>query len=133
MESRNVILEKRELSWLYKRSRRIIYREKSWEMRVFYTLLVFQTPKMKDYFSTLIGDVGHERSTELKLSITDPSLLKRSKVTDHERNIMKSLASEILHRRRILGEYVAVQKLELFLSVQSKTTKPILNGDPKLR
>ena len=41
------------------------------------------------------------------LSLTDPDTINQSKVTDHEKNIIKSLAPEKLHTQRFLKEYVA--------------------------
>ena len=57
---------------------------------------------MEEYFTTIFEDVRHERSLILLLSITDPDILKQSKFTDDERNIIKNLALEKLYRQRIL-------------------------------
>ena len=46
---------------------------------------------MEVYFSNLFEDVRHERSVILLLSLTDPDILKQSKVTDDETNIKKVL------------------------------------------
>ena len=67
---------------------------------------------MEAYFDTMFEDVRHERSLILLLSLTDPDILKQSKFTDDEVNIIKSLALEELHRQRILKEYHAVSLLE---------------------
>ena len=67
---------------------------------------------MEQYFSTPFEDVRHERSLILLLSLTDPDILRESKFTDDEKNIIKSLALEKLHRQRILKEYHAVSLLE---------------------
>ena len=67
---------------------------------------------MEAYFNTIFEDVTHERSLMLLLSLTDPEILKQSKFTDDERNILKILALEKLHRQRILKEYHAVSLLE---------------------
>ena len=67
---------------------------------------------MEGYFTTIFEDVRHERSLILLLSLTDPDVLKQSKFTDDEINIIKSLALEKLHRQRILKEYHAVSLLE---------------------
>ena len=48
----------------------------------------------------------------LLLSLTDPDILKQSKFTDDEINIIKNLALETLYRQRILKEYHAVSLLE---------------------
>ena len=67
---------------------------------------------MEAYFATMFEDVRHERSLILLLSLTDPDILKQTKFTDDEINIIKSLAQEKLHRQRILREYHAVSLLE---------------------
>ena len=63
---------------------------------------------MEAYFNTIFEDVRHERSLILLLSLTDPDILKQSKFTDDEINIIKNLALEKLHRQRILKEHVAM-------------------------
>ena len=63
---------------------------------------------MEAYFTTLFDDVRHERSLILLLSLTDPDILRQSKFTDDEIEIIKNLALEKLHRQRILKEYHAV-------------------------
>ena len=67
---------------------------------------------MESYFSNLFEDVRHERSLILILSLTDPDILKQSKFTDDEMNIIKNLALEKLHGQRILKEHHAVSLLE---------------------
>ena len=67
---------------------------------------------MEKYFSNLFEDVRHERSLILLLSLTDPYILKQSKFTDVEIEIIKNLALEKLHRQRILKEYHDVSLLE---------------------
>ena len=67
---------------------------------------------MEEHFATMFEDVRHERSLILLLSLTDPDILKQSKFTDDEINIIKSLTIEKLHRQRILKEYHAVSLLE---------------------
>ena len=67
---------------------------------------------MESHFSNLFEDVRHKRSLILSLSITDPDILKQSKFTDDEINIIKNLALEKLDRQRILQEYHAVSLLE---------------------
>ena len=67
---------------------------------------------MEAYFATMFEDVRHERSLLLLLSLTDPDILKQSKFTDDEINIIKNLALEKLHRQRILKEHVAMDLLE---------------------
>ena len=67
---------------------------------------------MEAYFATIFEDIRHERSLILLLSLTDPDILKQSKFTDDEINIIKSLALENLHRQRILKDYHVVSLLE---------------------
>ena len=67
---------------------------------------------MEAYFATKFEDVRHERSLILFLSLTDPDILKQSKFTHDEIEIMKSLAFEKLHKQRILKEHVAMDLLE---------------------
>ena len=67
---------------------------------------------MEVYFSNLFEDVRHGRSLLLLLPLTDPDILKQSKFTDDEINIIKNLALEELHKQRILKEYHAVPLLE---------------------
>ena len=64
---------------------------------------------MEACFSKLFEGVRHERSLILKLSLTDPDILKQSKFTDDEKNIMKNLALEKLHRQKFSKEYFALQ------------------------
>ena len=67
---------------------------------------------MDQYFSNLFEDIGHERSMVLLLSLIDSDILKQSKFTDDEIEIIKNLALEKLHRPRILKEYHAMLLLE---------------------
>ena len=67
---------------------------------------------MEAYFNTIFEDVRHERSLILLLSLTDPDILKQSKFTDDEINIIKDLALSKLQRQRILKEHVAMNLLE---------------------
>ena len=73
---------------------------------------------MEAYFSILFEDVRHERSLILLLSLTDPDLLKQSKFTDDEIEIITNLSLEKLHRQRILKEVVAMDLLEKQFSDQ---------------
>ena len=54
---------------------------------------------MEAYFSSLFEDVRHERSLILLLSLTDPDILKQSKFTDDEIDIIKIIGLEKLHRQ----------------------------------
>ena len=74
---------------------------------------------MQAYFNTIFDDVRHERSLILLLSLTDPDILKQSKFTDDEIEIIKNLALEKLHRQRVLKEHVAIDLLEKQFSDQS--------------
>ena len=67
---------------------------------------------MEAYFATTFEDVRHERSLILVLSLVEPSILKQSKLTDHEIEIIKQLAPEKVHRQRILKEHIAKDLLE---------------------
>ena len=67
---------------------------------------------METYFNTIFQDNRHERSLILLLSLVEPSILKQSKFTDHEIEIIKNLALEKLHRQRILKEQIALDLLE---------------------
>ena len=67
---------------------------------------------MEAYFNTIFEDIRHERSLILILSLVEPGIMKQSKFTDHEIEIIKNLALEKLHRQRILKEYHAMTLLE---------------------
>ena len=63
---------------------------------------------MEADFSTIFEDERHDRSLLLLLSITDSDKLKQRKITFYEKNKMKNLALEKLHRQSVLKAYVAV-------------------------
>ena len=67
---------------------------------------------MEKHFSNLFEDNRHERSLISLLSLTDPDIMRQSKYTDDEIEIIKIIALEKLHRQRILKEYHAVSLLE---------------------
>ena len=67
---------------------------------------------MEAYFNTIFEDIRHERSLILLLSLTDPDILRQSKFTDNEIEIIKNIALEKLHRQRNLKEIVALDLLE---------------------
>ena len=67
---------------------------------------------METYFNTISEDIRHERSLILLLSLVESDILKQSKFTDHEIDIIKNIALEKLHRQRILKEYHAMSLLE---------------------
>ena len=72
--------------------------------------------EMEQYFATIFEDIRHERSLILLLSLTDSDILKQSKFTDDEINIIKNIALEKLHRQRILKEVAAMDLLEKLFS-----------------
>ena len=74
---------------------------------------------MEADFSILFEDIRHERSLIFLLSLTDPVMLRQSKFTDDEIEIMKNLALGKLHRQRILKEPIAMDLLEKQFSDQS--------------
>ena len=67
---------------------------------------------MEQYFNTIFEDVRYERSLILLLSLTEPDILKQSKFTDHEIDIIKNIALEKLFRRKNLKEIIALDMLE---------------------
>ena len=71
---------------------------------------------MEAYFSNLFEDIRHERSLILLLSLTDPDILKQSKFTDNEIEIIRNIALEKLHRQRLLKEHIAMDILEKHFS-----------------
>ena len=67
---------------------------------------------MDHYFNTIFEDVRHERSLILLLSLVEPSIIKQSKFTDHEIEIIKNIALEKVFRQKNLKEIVALDLLE---------------------
>ena len=67
---------------------------------------------MEAYFNTIFEDVRFERSLILLLSLTEPNILKQSKFTDHEIEIIKNIALEKIFRQKNLNEIVALDLLE---------------------
>ena len=67
---------------------------------------------MEQYFNTIFEDIRYERSLILLLSLTESDILKQSKFTDHEIEIIKNIALEKFYRQRILKEYHAMSLLE---------------------
>ena len=67
---------------------------------------------MEQYFSVMFEDVRHERSLILRLSLTDPDILRQSKFTDYEIEIIENPSLGKLHRQRILKEHIAMDLLE---------------------
>ena len=74
---------------------------------------------MEAYFNTIFEDIRHERSLIFLLSLTDSDILKQSKFTDDETEIVKKIALEKLHRQRILKEHIAMDLLEKQFTNQS--------------
>ena len=73
---------------------------------------------MEQYFSNLFEDVRYERGLVLLLSLVEPDILKQSKFTDHEINIIKDIALDKIHRQRILKKIKAMDLLEQQFSDQ---------------
>ena len=71
---------------------------------------------MEAYFNTIFEDVRHERSLILLLSLVEPDILKQSKFTNHEIDIIKNFALEKLLRQRNLKEISALDLLEKHFS-----------------
>ena len=67
---------------------------------------------MEAYFNTIFEDIRYERCLILLLSLVEPNILRQSKFTDHEIEIIKNIAFEKLHRQRILKENHAMSLLE---------------------
>ena len=67
---------------------------------------------MEQYFNTIFEDIRHERSLTLILSLVESDILKQSKFTDYEIEIIKNIALQKLHRQRNLKEIVALDLLE---------------------
>ena len=67
---------------------------------------------MEQYFATMFEDIRHDWSLMLLISLTDPDILKQSKLAYHEIKIVKNFALEKLHMQRILKEYCAVLLIE---------------------
>ena len=71
---------------------------------------------MEAYFAIFFEDIRRERSLILLLSLVEPDILKQSKFTKDDRNIMKNVALEKLHRQRTLKVHVAMELLEKQIS-----------------
>ena len=67
---------------------------------------------MESYFSNLFEDIRYERSLILLLSLVEPDILKQSKFTNDEIEIIKNIALDKIHRQRILKEIKAMDLLE---------------------
>ena len=80
----------------------------------------FPSKYMEKNFAALFEDISYEASLMLLQSLTDPDIKKQRKLTDHEMNIIKSIALEKLHWQIISKEYVAVHLLEQFFLFNEK-------------
>ena len=67
---------------------------------------------MESYFIKLFEDIRYERSLILLLSLVEPEILRQSKFTDHENNLMKDIALDKINRQRVLKEIRAMDLLE---------------------
>ena len=67
---------------------------------------------MEQNFLNLFKKNRHERRIVLLLSLEDPDILKQSKFTDHEMDIIKKLALGKLHGQNCFREYFALSLLE---------------------
>ena len=73
---------------------------------------------MEQYFDNIFGDVRHERSLILILSITEPEILRQSKFLDNEIELIKNIALEKLQRQRNRKKLIALELLEKQFSDQ---------------
>ena len=87
---------------------------------------------MEQSFSTMFEDVRHERSLILLLSLKDPDISRKSKITDDEKEITKNLVLGKLNRQRIFKEQFAMHLLEEQFSNCKMTSCPSLNNEPDL-
>ena len=71
---------------------------------------------MAEDFATFFEDVRHERSLILLLSLFEPDILKQSKITEHEIDIIKNIALKKMHRQGIFKESIALDLLEKHFS-----------------
>ena len=67
---------------------------------------------MEQNFANIFEGVRHERSLNLLLSLVESNILKQSKYTDHEIEIIRNLALEKVHRQRNLKEIVSLDLLD---------------------
>ena len=67
---------------------------------------------MEAYFNTVFEDIRHEKNLILVLSLVEPDILKQSKFTGHEIEIIKNIALEKIFRQKNLKEIVALDLLE---------------------
>ena len=67
---------------------------------------------MERYFNNIFEDIRYERSLIFLLSIVESDILKQSKFTDNEIDIIKNIALQKIHRQKNLKEIVALDLLE---------------------
>ena len=67
---------------------------------------------MEQNFNTIFEDVRHERSLILLISLKEPDILKQSKFSDVEIDVIKNTELEKLRRQRNLKDIVALDLLE---------------------
>ena len=67
---------------------------------------------MEQYFNTIFEDIRYERGLILILSLVEPDILKQSKFTDYEIELIENIALQKLHRQKNLKEIVAMDLLE---------------------
>ena len=67
---------------------------------------------MEQYISNLFEDIRYERCPVFLLSLVEPDILKQSKFTDDEINIMKDIALDKIHRQRVLKEIKAMDLID---------------------
>ena len=67
---------------------------------------------MEAYFITIFEEIRHERSLILLLSLVEPNILKQSKFTDYQIDIVKNIALQKTHRQRNPKEIIALYLLE---------------------
>ena len=60
---------------------------------------------MEQYFDLSFEVIRHERSLILLLRLVEPEILRQSKFTDHESNIVKIIALRICIHNAFLREY----------------------------
>ena len=80
----------------------------------------------------MFEDIRHELLLKLLLSLTDPDILRQGKLTDDDIEILKKLAFEKLHSKRILKEHVAMDLLGKRFSNYQMSTYPKLNNEAEL-
>ena len=68
----------------------------------------FLNKSMEAYFNTNFENIRHRRSLVLFLSLVEPDILKQSKFTDEEIEIIKNISLQKLYRQRNLKVIVAL-------------------------